>query len=92
MNDGIGRPSCSLTYMKVDKLVDHVLFLGQGCQLVKIDIESAFRNVPVHPHDHYLLGLLWNGALYIDTVLSFGLHSAPKIFNSLADALEWITK
>ena len=32
----------------------------------------------------------WEGSLYIDTVLSFGLRSAPKIFNALADALEWI--
>ena len=27
---------------------------------------------------------------YIDTVLSFGLRSAPQIFSSLADGLEWI--
>ena len=27
---------------------------------------------------------------FIDTVLPFGLRSAPKIFNSVADALAWI--
>ena len=29
--------------------------------------------------------------LYIDTVLSFGLRSAPKISSAIADAAEWIT-
>ena len=32
----------------------------------------------------------WNGQLYIDTVLPFGLRSSPKIFNCIADALQWI--
>ena len=28
--------------------------------------------------------------MYIDTVLPFGLRSAPKIFNAVADAVEWV--
>ena len=35
---------------------------------------------------------MWDGQLYIDTVLPFGLRSVPKIFNSVADALQWIAK
>ena len=91
VNDGIDRACCSLSYMKVDELVQQILRLGRGCQLAKIDIESAFRIVPVHPHDRHLLCVSWNEALYMDTVLPFGLRSAPKIFNALADALEWTT-
>lgn len=30
--------------------------------------------------------------LFIDCSLPFGLRSAPKIFNSIVDALEWIVK
>ena len=30
--------------------------------------------------------------LYVDTTLPFGLRSAPKIFNAVADALEWILR
>ncbi len=77
VNDGIDRTICSLSYMKVDDVVQKILSLGKGCQLAKIDIESAFRNVPVHPHDRHLLGMKWNDQLYIDTVLPFGLRSAP---------------
>jgi len=32
------------------------------------------------------------GGLFIDTVLPFGLCSAPKIFTAVADAVEWILK
>jgi len=31
----------------------------------------------------------WNGNTYVDAKLQFGLRSAPKIFNAVADALEW---
>ena len=92
VNDGISRQLCSLTYMKVDQVVQQVLSLGKGALLAKIDIESAFRNIPVHPDDRHLLGMRWNDELFIDTVFPFGLRSAPKIFNSIADALQWIAK
>ena len=32
----------------------------------------------------------WNGQLYIDTVVPFGLRSAPKVFSAVADAVEWV--
>ena len=33
--------------------------------------------------------MMWEGALYIDTVLPFGLRSSAKILNAVADAVEW---
>jgi len=35
------------------------------------------------------LGMKWGNQVYIDRMLPFGLRSAPKIFNSVADAVEW---
>ena len=63
--------------------------LGPGTELVKIDLKSAYRIVPVHPDDHTLLGIRWNNAVYVDRALPFGLHSAPKLFSAVADALAW---
>lgn len=34
--------------------------------------------------------MAWGGELYVDTVLPFGLRSAPKIFSAVADAVEWM--
>ena len=58
--------------------------------MAKMDIKSAYRNVPVHPKDRRLLGMEWEGATYIDTTLPFGLRSAPLIFSAVADALAWM--
>ena len=92
VNDGISKSLCSLSYIKVQDVVRHILELGRGCSLAKIDVDAAFRNIPVHPHDRHLLGMIWDKALYVDTVLPFGLRSAPKIFNAIAAALRWIAK
>ena len=76
----------------VDEVASAILELGQGTQLAKLDIQSAYHIIPVHPADRWLLGMEWSGMVYIDTVLPFGLRSAPKVFNAVADALEWIMR
>ena len=60
--------------------------------MAKVDAKSAYRNVPVHPDDRWLMGMMWDGALYVDTALPFGLRSAPKIFTAIANAVEWIVR
>ena len=90
VNAGIDPNLCSLTYKSVDDAVHIIARKGRGTLLAKLDLESAYRMVPVHPDDRHLLGMEWEDSLYIDTVLPFGLRSAPKIFNALADALWWI--
>ena len=68
-----------------------VFLLGVDSLLAKVDIEHAYRNVPIHPGDRRLLGMMWKGDLYVDTVLPFGSRSAPpKIFSAIADTVEWI--
>ena len=66
--------------------------MWEGDWLAKVDVKSAYRNIPVHPEDRWLLGMMWEGSLFIDTVLPFGLRSAPKIFTAIADAVEWVAK
>ena len=89
VNDGISSKWASLAYVSVDQIMDTVLQLGQGSQLAKSDMKNAFRIIPVHPDDRHLLGMQWSGRIYVDCVLPFGLRSAPKIFNAVADALQW---
>ena len=69
-----------------------ILAYGKDALLAKVDVQSAYRNVPIHPDDRHLLGMIWEGALYIDTALPFGLRSVPKIFTTMADAAEWIAR
>ena len=90
INDGINEGIASLAYVSVDHLAETILALGKGCFVGKCDVKSAYRNIPVHPRDTGWLGMEWEGELFVDTALPFGLRSAPKIFTAVADAFQWI--
>ena len=74
----------------MDHITGHILSLGRGALMAKVDVKQAYRVVPVHPDDRCLLGVHWNDQVIVDKVLPFGLRSAPLIFTGLADALQWI--
>ena len=88
--DGVSRELCSLTYASVDDAVKLILDCGPGAILAKLDVQRAYRNVPVHPDDRPLLGMKWDEQVFVDAALPFGLRSAPNIFNAVADGLEWV--
>ena len=78
--------------MKVDNIIDGIMIHGRGTLLAKSDVESAYRIIPVYSHDCYLLGIKSQGKYFTDLALPFGLRSAPFMFSSFADQLEWILK
>ena len=90
VNDNIPKTLCSLSYITVDNAIEKILELGPHTLLAKVDIKSAFRLLPVHPADRSLLAMQWDNSIYIDGCLPFGLRSASKLFNIMADLLSWI--
>ena len=92
VNDGIPKELCSLGYMSVDDVVAQVLKMGRGSEMAKIDVQQAYRNVPVHPDDRHLLGMEWQGQVFVDGALPFGLRSAPLLFTALGDAIQWVAE
>ena len=87
VNDGISSEWSSLRYPTIDHLSSLILQEGKGAFLVKADLKEAYRMIPVHPHDQLLLGVEWDGAIFTDMALPFGLRLAPT---AVADALQWI--
>ena len=79
-----------MTYSSTDDAALLMHALGPGTQLTKIDIKEAYRMVPVCPSERPFLAVAWQGEVYVDCQLPFGLASAPAIFSALAEALEWI--
>ena len=90
MNDSIKPESTSLSYIKVDHIANKIVQLRKATQISKMDIEEAYRMVPIHPDDKHLLGIKWDNHVFIDITLPFGLRSAPIIFTAITDALQWI--
>jgi hypothetical protein len=66
---------------------DAVRRLGAGCFLVKLDVEAAYKQIPVHPDDWPLLGFCWEGKWYYERVLPFGLKSSCRLWELYATAL-----
>ena len=91
VNNGISREAFSVNYAKFDEAVDKVRG-STGSFMGKLDIRHAFRLCPVHPADWPLLVYWWDGRYYVDLVLPFGGRSSPFIFNTTADALQWIAQ
>ena len=86
VNDGIDLDEFTLQYITVDQIIRMISTYGVGALMAKFDVEAAYRI----PSDRYLLGLKWRKNYFVDLALSFGLRSAPYIFNSVADMVEWI--
>lgn len=69
-----------MSYVTIDNAIQRIISMGQDIRLAKIYIKHAFRIIPVYPADCYLLG----------KCLSFGLRSAPKLFDIMAELLAGI--
>ena len=75
-----------------DEALKAVRELGSGCFMFKIDIESAYRCIPVRPDDWPLLGFQWDEKFYFDTVMQFGITSATAIFEWYSSAAQYIAQ
>ena len=90
VNAGIAERFASLKYTTFWAVLERVKRAGRHCYLLKRDIKSAFRNIPVATEIQWLLGFMWRDLYYSETCLPFGLRTAPFIFNLFAEALHWI--
>lgn len=91
VNDAIRPELKSVKYCKVSDVVDHLLRRGgERGFLIKFDIKDAFRVVPVHRDDWKLLGMVCEGAYFVDTKLPMGCGTSCAIFQSLTRAVGWV--
>lgn len=90
VNDRIPDSKASIVYDMVEQAIQDLINLGPGFLIIKLNLKSAFCHIPICPDDWPLLGFEWLRKLYYDTILTFGMRSAPYIFNLFAEALHWI--
>jgi len=90
VNDGIPKEYGSIVYETLESAIRLVAQAGKGAVMMKRDLKSAFRHIPIDPCDYWLLLFEWQGKFYVDMFLPFGLRTAPRIFNLFAEALHWI--
>ena len=77
--NGIAKNHCSLSYITVDHNSEIIESLDLATQMAKVDIESAYRLIPVHLEDRSLLTVQLKGETFSDMMLSFeSIMSQPK--------------
>ena len=78
VNNRIKPELFTLRYTSVDEAIKRMHAWGWGTLVAKLDVESAYCIIPVHPTDRLSLGMVWKGELYLDLALPFGLDRRPK--------------
>ena len=77
VNHLIRREATYVAYSSTGDAAHLMHFLGRNALMAKLDIKEAYRIVPIHPDDRRFLGVCWQGQVYVDCQLPFGLASAP---------------
>ena len=90
INDHIPDEIKTVQYTSIDDAIDIILNVGPNVTMAKTDISNAFRIIPIHPHDHAILGIMFNGCFYFDQCLPMGCASSFSIFEEFSCALQWI--
>ena len=93
VNSLIDPSEFSLKYASVDDAVAFCNnFPNSPLFMSKLDLQDAFKYIAIHPDDWHLMGFSWPDGggctnYYFSRVLSFGLRSAPALFDVFASAL-----
>lgn len=72
-----------MTYQTVDDAVTLIKRFGKGALLAKTDIEHGYKNIPIHPRDHELLGFAIGHDIYYDIAHGFKLYVVSFKFIAL---------
>ena len=62
VNDLINKPSCSLSYVRIDDAINIIKTCGYGAIINKTDITDAFKQIPTSPAQYHLFCVKLNGA------------------------------
>jgi hypothetical protein len=64
-----------------------ILSLPPGAEAATFDISAAYRLTPIRPDQQHSLCIIWDGLVYVDRAVMFGLASSAGVFGSIADML-----
>ena len=84
----------SLDLCKYDSLQDALDLMKRGYYMAKVDLESAYRSVRIHPENYQATGIKFKfpgdqfSTFMYDSRLPFGARKSPGIFNRITQAVK----
>lgn len=88
VNDLIPNHLTSVTYEDFDHVVHLIRTTGKGVLISKVDIQNAFRIMPIHFDDIHLFGFVWCKKFYLDKCLPMGCLISCALFERFSSALQ----
>ena len=73
VNDFIPKEISSVQDATIQDAIDFIRHSPKPVYMVKVDVESAFRIIPVSPADRPLLGFQWKGKFFYGCCPSYGM-------------------
>ena len=98
VNSGIPFEKCTVRYPEFDHAVKLCLQEGEGCYIVKSDMSSAFRHVPMAKSQWWLMVMKAEHPVtgqikyFVDKCLPFGSSISCAIFQDFSNAIAWIVE
>ncbi|KAM4809963.1 ubiquitin carboxyl-terminal hydrolase 30 [Rhinophrynus dorsalis] len=89
VNDAIDEAQCSVQYQSFEQALQLVIDAGPGALMAKLDIESAFRLLPLHPSSFRYMGCWFQGRYYVDRCLPMGCSVSCAFFEVFSSFLHW---
>ena len=74
----------------LDVVTDLIVKNGRNCYIGKVNIESDFQIIPIHPSDYWLLGLQFQNETYFDKRLPMGASISCSTYEELSRSIQWI--
>ncbi|KAF7303342.1 hypothetical protein MIND_00561900 [Mycena indigotica] len=87
INSGIDSDDFPCEWGTFSEMLLMVMNAPPGTQAATLDVDAAFRRVPIHPTQQPFFVIWWRNKVYIDHCAPFGPSSSPGIFGHLADAM-----
>lgn len=88
VNDAIPQDLTSVVYEDFDTVVSILAKLPMGALMAKVDIQHAFRILPIHPEDIHLFGFTWEDKFYVDKCLPMGCSISCALFELFSATIQ----
>ena len=90
MNDAIPENYSKVNYAHIDEVIDIALRLGKCAAGSRLDIRSAFKNLPLNFRSLRFTAFTLCGRIYISSSLPFGSASSCFIFEKVSTLVQWV--
>jgi hypothetical protein len=85
VNQGIDPDAFPTAWGSFNTTAALILSLPAGCVAATFNISAAYHLTPIRPDQQHHLCVLWEGLVYVDQAVMFGLASSTGVFGAIAN-------